>query len=133
MILRVEHVGIAVADVAAANALFTRLLGRAPYKEQTVEREAVITSFFQVGETKLELVAATTPESTIAKYVAKRGEGMHHIALEVTDIRAEMSRLEAEGFELLSPEPKAGADGKIICFLHPKSTGGVLVELCQSV
>ena len=133
MIKNIDHIGIAVADVAAANALFARLLGREHYKTEAVESEGVLTSFFQVGETKIELVAATRPDSVIEKYIAKKGAGMHHIALEVTDIRAEMSRLQSEGFELLNETPKQGADQKLICFLHPKTTNGVLVELCETI
>ena len=133
MIKNIDHIGIAVADVAAANALFARLLGREHYKTEAVESEGVLTSFFQVGETKIELVAATRPDSVIEKYIAKKGAGMHHIALEVTDIRAEMSRLQSEGFELLNETPKQGADQKLICFLHPKTTNGVLIELCQNI
>jgi methylmalonyl-CoA/ethylmalonyl-CoA epimerase len=133
MILNIDHIGIAVADVDASNALFARLLGRAHYKTESVESEGVMTSFFQVNQTKIELVAATRPDSTIAKYIEKRGAGMHHIALEVDDIRAEMARLVSEGFELLNETPKKGADSKLICFLHPKTTNGVLVELCQTV
>jgi methylmalonyl-CoA/ethylmalonyl-CoA epimerase len=133
MILNIDHIGIAVADVDASNALFARLLGRAHYKTESVDSEGVITSFFQVNQTKIELVAATRPDSTIAKYIEKRGAGMHHIALEVDDIRAEMARLVSEGFELLNETPKKGADSKLICFLHPKTTNGVLVELCQTI
>jgi methylmalonyl-CoA/ethylmalonyl-CoA epimerase len=133
MIQNIDHIGIAVADVAAANTLFARLLGREHYKIEEVQGEGVFTSFFQVGGTKIELVAATRPDSPIAKFVAKRGEGIHHIAIEVTDIRAEMLRLQREGFELLNDEPKRGADNKLICFLHPKTTNGVLVELCESI
>ncbi|MEY4927083.1 MAG: hypothetical protein RI894_1519 [Bacteroidota bacterium] len=132
MIKNIDHIGIAVADVAASNALFAKLLGREHYKTEEVGSEGVLTSFFQVGETKIELVAATRANSTVAKYLEKRGEGMHHIALEVSDIRAEMQRLVNEGFILLNDEPKQGADHKLICFLHPKTTNGVLVELCQT-
>ena len=133
MIKNIDHIGIAVADVAAANALFARLLGREHYKTEAVDSEGVLTSFFQVGETKIELVAATRPDSVIEKYIAKKGAGMHHIALEVADIRAEMRRLQSEGFELLNETPKQGADQKLICFLHPKTTNGVLVELCETI
>lgn len=132
MIKNIDHIGIAVADVEASNALFTKLLGRKHYKTEAVEGEGVMTSFFQVGETKIELVAATRPDSTIAKYIEKRNEGIHHIALEVSDIRLEMKRLQEAGFQLLNDEPKQGADQKLICFLHPKTTNGVLVELCQT-
>jgi len=130
---KVEHIGIAVKSMASANALFTKLFGKQPYKTEAVEREGVSTSFFQMGETKIELLEATNPDSAIAKFIEKKGEGIHHIAFEVEDIKAEMTRLEKEGFTLLSKEPQKGADNKLICFLHPKSTNGVLVELCQSV
>jgi methylmalonyl-CoA/ethylmalonyl-CoA epimerase len=133
MITNIDHIGIAVADLEASNALFMRLLGRAHYKTEAVTTEGVITAFFQVNQTKIELVAATRPDSTIAKYIEKRSAGLHHIALEVDDIRAEMLRLTVEGFELLNETPKQGADNKLICFLHPKTTNGVLVELCQTV
>ncbi len=128
----VEHIGIAVQNLEAANALFSKLLNLEPYKQEVVESEGVTTSFFQKGETKIELLAATRPDSPIAKYLEKRGEGIHHLAFEVTDIRAEIARLKAEGFTPLSEEPKRGADNKLVAFLHPKGTGGVLVELCQS-
>lgn len=128
---KVEHIGIAVQDLAAANELYTRLLGAAPYKEEAVPSEGVITSFFQVGPNKIELLVGTSPESPISKFLDKKGEGIHHIAFAVEDIRAEMARLKAEGFTLLSEEPKPGADGKLVCFVHPKSAHGVLVELCQ--
>ncbi|MFM2135313.1 MAG: methylmalonyl-CoA epimerase [Bacteroidota bacterium] len=131
MFLRIEHLGIAVKNIADANRLFTALLGSAPYKSESVEREKVTTSFFKVGESKVELLEATDPASPIARFIEKNGEGIHHVAFEVEDIRAAMHRLKAEGFQLLSEEPKEGADNKLICFLHPKSTNGVLVELCQ--
>lgn len=131
--LRVEHIGIAVKDLTSANDLYTRLLGVAPYKQEEVVSENVLTSFFQKGETKIELLEATAPESAIAKYIEKKGEGIHHIAFEVADIHAEMKRLEAEGFILLNAAPKKGADNKLVCFIHPKSANGVLVELCQSI
>lgn len=130
---KVEHIGIAVKDIAASNALFTKLFGKASYKSEKVEREGVTTSFFQIGETKIELLEATNADSPIAKFIEKKGEGMHHIAFEVEDIKSEMTRLEKEGFVLLNKEPLTGADNKIICFLHPKSTNGVLIEICQSV
>lgn len=132
-IIRTEHLGFAVKDLAAANVLYTRLLGIEPYKEEEVESEGVKTSFFKVGETKIELLEATKPESAIAKYIEKRGEGMHHIAFEVEDIYAEMERLKKEGFRLLNEAPKRGADNKWVCFIHPKTAGGVLVELCQEI
>lgn len=119
--------------MASANELFSKLFGKKAYKSEKVDREGVTTTFFQMGETKIELLEATNPDSPIAKFIEKKGEGIHHIAYEVDDIRAEMTRLEKEGFTLLSKEPQKGADNKLICFLHPKSTNGVLVELCQSV
>jgi len=133
MILRVEHIGIAVKDLAAGNDLFTKLLGKPHYKIEKVASEHVRTAFFQNGETKIELLEATDPDSAIAKYLDKRGEGIHHLAFEVDDIHAEMQRLTAEGFQLLTPEPKRGADNKLVCFFHPKSANGVLVELCQTI
>jgi methylmalonyl-CoA/ethylmalonyl-CoA epimerase len=130
---KIEHLGIAVKDLAASNLLFEKLLGTAPYKAEAVESEGVTTSFFQVGESKIELLEATKPDSPIAKFIEKKGEGIHHIAFDVEDIRAEMKRLQAEGFILLNEEPKRGADNKLVCFLHPKSSNGVLVELCQEI
>jgi methylmalonyl-CoA/ethylmalonyl-CoA epimerase len=120
-------------DLGAANALYEKLLGVRPYKQEEVLSENVLTSFFKTGETKIELLVATSEESAIAKYLEKRGEGIHHIAFEVEDIVAEMQRLEGEGFVLLNKVPKRGADNKLVCFIHPKSANGVLVELCQSV
>jgi methylmalonyl-CoA/ethylmalonyl-CoA epimerase len=133
MVLRLEHIGIAVKDLEVSNDLFTKLLGKASYKTEEVISEHVKTTFFQNGEAKVELLEATAPESAIAKYIEKRGEGIHHVAFEVDDIRAEMERLTAEGFQLLTPEPKRGADNKLVCFFHPKSANGVLVELCQTI
>ena len=131
MIRKVEHLGIAVENVEQANKKFEKLLGKSHYKVEKVESEGVSTSFFEVGDTKIELLEATSESSAIKKFVEKRGQGIHHLAFDVDDIHAEMERLRAEGFILLNEEPKAGADNKLICFLHPKSTGGVLVELCQ--
>lgn len=131
--MQIEHIGIAVKDLVAANALYTTLLGAPPYKSEIVESEHVTTSFFQTGESKVELLEATHPDSAIAKYIEKRGEGIHHVAFRVADIRAEMERLRAEGFRLLNDEPKRGADNMWVCFVHPKSANGVLVELCQPV
>jgi methylmalonyl-CoA/ethylmalonyl-CoA epimerase len=131
MIRKIEHLGIAVEDIEQSNALFQKLLGTAPYKQEVVEREGVMTSFFQLGESKVELLQATHADSPIAKYLAKNKAGIHHIALDVDDIYLEMQRLLNEGFVLLSDEPKPGADGKLIVFLHPKSSNGVLIELCQ--
>ncbi len=130
-LIRIEHIGIAVKDLSAAEELYTRLLGAAPYKREEVASEGVITSFFRTGPNKIELLESTRPDGPIAKAIEKRGEGIHHIAFEVADIRAEMARLKAEGFTLLNEEPKPGADNKLVCFVHPKSAGGVLVELCQ--
>jgi methylmalonyl-CoA/ethylmalonyl-CoA epimerase len=131
--LRIDHIGIAVKNLTDSNDLFQKLLGREHYKIETVEREQVATSFFQIGESKIELLEATGPDSPIAKFIEKRGEGIHHIAFEVADIRAEIERLEGEGFVALNREPKRGADNKWVAFLHPKSSNGVLVELCQSI
>jgi methylmalonyl-CoA/ethylmalonyl-CoA epimerase len=133
MMQNVEHIGIAVKNLEFSNELFTKLLGTAPYKQEGVESEGVITSFFQTGQTKIELLEATNPESPIAKFIEKKGEGIHHIAFEVADILAEMKRLKNEGFVLLNEVPKKGADNKLVCFLHPKGTNSVLVELCQSI
>ena len=130
---KIEHIGIAVSDLQEANTLFAKLFGKENYKVETVASEHVSTSFFQIGETKVELLEATAPESAIAKYVEKKGQGMHHIAYEVTDIEQEMARLKEMGFILLNEQPKKGADNKLVCFLHPKSTNGVLVELCQEI
>ncbi len=131
MIKKIEHIGIAVKNLENSNQLFQKLFGKDHYKVEAVESEGVSTSFFMLGETKIELLQATTPDSAIAKFIEKKGEGIHHIAYEVDDINAEMVRLKNEGFDILNKEPKQGADNKLICFLHPKSTNGVLVELCQ--
>ncbi|MBK6831147.1 MAG: methylmalonyl-CoA epimerase [Flavobacteriales bacterium] len=128
---RIEHIGIAVKDLAAAEEIYARLLGVPSYKREAVESEGVITSFFKTGPNKIELLESTKADGPIAKAIDKRGEGIHHIAFEVADIRAEMDRLKAEGFILLNEEPKRGADNKLVCFVHPKSANGVLVELCQ--
>jgi len=128
---KVEHIGIAVKDLTNANSLFEKLFNQAHYKVEEVESEGVSTSFFRVGETKIELLQALSSDSPIDKFIEKRGEGIHHIAFEVDDIHSEMKRLQNEGFELIHTEPKDGADNKRICFLHPKSTNGVLIELCQ--
>jgi len=130
---KIEHIGIAVKNIKNSNALFEKLFGKAPFKSETVESEGVTTSFFMMGESKIELLEASSPDSSIAKFIEKRGEGIHHIAFEVEDIRNEMDRLKGEGFVLLSSEPKKGADNKLICFLHPKGTNGVLIELCQEI
>lgn len=133
MMKKVEHIGIAVKNLADGNALFAKLFGKAHYKIEEVASEGVQTSFFQLGETKIELLEASKPDSPIAKFIEKRGEGIHHIAFEVEDIEAEMQRLQQEGFSLINEKPKRGADNKLVCFLHPKSSNGVLVELCQSI
>ncbi len=129
--LKVEHIGIAVKSIQDSDNLFSKLFNKQPYKSEGVESEGVMTSFFQLGETKIELLEATKPESAIAKFIEKKGEGIHHIAFEVEDIHSEMERLRNEGFTLLNEQPKEGADNKLICFLHPKGTNGVLIELCQ--
>lgn len=129
--LKVEHIGIAVRSLSASVPLFEKLLNSSCYKTETVESEAVATAFFKSGETKIELLESTTEEGIIGKFVEKKGEGIHHIAFEVDDIEAEMKRLEREGFVLLNATPKRGADNKLVCFLHPKSTNSVLIELCQ--
>ncbi len=129
--LKPEHIGIAVKDLSISVPLFEKLLNSQCYKTETVESEAVNTAFFKTGETKIELVQSTTEDGVIAKFLERKGEGMHHIAFEVADIVAEMARLQAEGFVLLNEKPKLGADNKLVCFLHPKGTNGVLVELCQ--
>lgn len=128
---KIEHLGIAVENLDEANQLYEKLLGTSSYKQETVESEGVTTSFFKVGESKIELLSATNPESPIAKFLQKRGPGIHHIAFAVDDIITEMNRLKAEGFILLNEQPKPGADGKVVAFLHPKSSTGVLVELCM--
>lgn len=138
MLTNVEHIGIAVKDISTSNDLFTKLFNVAPYKSESVESEGVTTSFFKINAsdgrtTKIELLEATNPDSAIAKFIEKKGEGIHHIAFEVDDILGEMTRLEEEGFVLLNKEPKRGADNKLVCFLHPKGTNGVLIELCQSI
>jgi len=126
---KIEHIGIAVKNLADSIPLFEKLLNSRCYKTEIVAAEAVKTAFFALGPNKLELLESTDPEGIIAKYIQKHGEGMHHIALAVEDIDAEMKRLVAEGFQLLQDQPRPGADNKMVCFLHPKGTGGVLVEL----
>lgn len=128
---KIEHLGIAVKDIDAANALYAKLLGVTPYKQEEVESEAVITSFFKVGESKIELLASTREDGPIGKFIAKKGEGIHHIAFDVNDIEKELDRLEKEGFQIINKTPKSGADNKLVAFIHPKSTNGVLIELCQ--
>lgn len=131
--LKIEHLGIAVKNLESSNTLFTKLFGKAPYKLEKVESENVSTSFFMMGENKIELLEATDSDSPIAKFIAKKGEGIHHVAFEVDNIHSEMKRLQNEGFKLLSDQPKKGADNKLICFLHPKDSNGVLIELCQEI
>jgi methylmalonyl-CoA/ethylmalonyl-CoA epimerase len=130
---KVEHIGIAVKDIVASNALFSLLLNISPYKQEEVESEKVLTSFFQVGETKIELLEAQSENSAIAKFLEKKGEGIHHIAFLVEDIYVEAERLKSEGFIPISKTPKKGADNKLVFFFHPKSTNGVLIELCQEI
>jgi methylmalonyl-CoA/ethylmalonyl-CoA epimerase len=129
----VEHIGIAVRSLADSIPLFERLLNTSCYKTETVESEAVKTAFFKTGETKIELLESTTDEGVIRKFVERKGEGIHHLAFEVADIRAEMARLKRDGFILLNEQPKRGADNKLVCFLHPKSTNAVLIEICQEI
>ena len=130
---KIEHIGIAVQDINASNKVFAKIFGKDSYKLEKVESEGVITSFFEIGENKIELVAATTEDSLISKCLEKWGEGMHHVAFAVEDIEKEMARLKNEGIRLLNEYPKEGADNKIICFLHPQDTNGVLIELCQEI
>jgi methylmalonyl-CoA/ethylmalonyl-CoA epimerase len=131
--LKTEHIGIAVKDLSISIPLFEKLLNSRCYKTELVETEKVNTAFFQQGKTKIELLESTDPNGVIAKFIERKGEGLHHIAFDVTDIKAEMKRLQAEGFILLNEEPKTGADNKLVCFLHPKGTNGVLIELCQEI
>lgn len=129
--LKVEHIGIAVKSLQQSVPLFEKLLNTPCYKTEEVTAENVLTAFFQQGESKIELLESTRPDGVISRFIEKRGEGMHHIAFAVADIEAEMARLKAEGFTLLNEVPKPGADGKLVCFVHPKDTNGVLIELCQ--
>jgi methylmalonyl-CoA/ethylmalonyl-CoA epimerase len=131
--MKIEHIGIAVKSLSSSHPFFSLLLGHEPYKMEVVESEGVKTSFFRVGESKIELLEATTADSPIAKFIEKRGEGIHHLAFDVADIRAEMERMKLAGVRLLNEEPKRGADNKLICFLHPKDTNGILIELCQEM
>lgn len=133
MVNKIEHIGIAVKDIEESNILFEKLLGIPSYKSEEVASEGVLTSFFQTGTNKIELLMATNPESPIAKFLEKKGEGIHHIAFDVDDIAAEIERLKSEGFVLINEVPKKGADNKLVVFLHPKNTNGVLVELCQEI
>jgi len=133
MVNKIEHIGIAVKNIEESNVLFEKLLGVSSYKSEEVESEGVLTSFFQTGTNKIELLMATNPESPIAKFLEKKGEGIHHIAFDVDDINSEIERLKNEGFVLINDVPKKGADNKWVVFLHPKNTNGVLVELCQEI
>ena len=128
---KVEHIGIAVRSLEESIPVYEKLLNTACYKQETVENEKVNTAFFQTGESKIELLESTSPDGVINRFIEKKGEGMHHIAFAVSDIKAEMKRLKENGFQLLNEEPKKGADNKWVCFLHPKNTHGVLIELCQ--
>lgn len=130
---KIEHIGIAVKNLEDANVIYSKIFNRAPYKTEEVASEHVSTSFFKVGESKIELLEATNAESAIAKFIEKKGEGIHHIAFDVDDIYAEMDRLKNEGFIILNENPKRGADNKLVCFVHPRSANGVLIELCQEI
>jgi methylmalonyl-CoA/ethylmalonyl-CoA epimerase len=130
---KLEHIGIAVKNLQSANALFARLLGRPHYKVEEVESEGVKTSFFEVGGVKIELLEASREDSPIAKFIEKRGEGIHHLAFEVENIDRSIQHYQEQGFHPIQAVPKKGADNKMICFLHPKSTGGILIELCQEI
>ncbi|TPN87674.1 methylmalonyl-CoA epimerase [Aquimarina algicola] len=128
---KIEHIGIAVKDIDQANTVYEKLLGVPPYKQEVVESESVITSFFKIGNNKIELLASTKDDGPIGKFIAKKGEGIHHIAFDVDDIEKEMDRLDKEGFQLINKAPKRGADNKLVAFVHPKDTNSVLIELCQ--
>ncbi|WP_040279551.1 methylmalonyl-CoA epimerase [Psychroserpens damuponensis] len=130
---KIEHIGIAVKDIEASNELFGALFGKKHYKTEAVESEGVITSFFKNGPNKIELLQATNEDSPIAKFIEKKGEGIHHIAFAVANIEKEIARLKGEGFKMIHEKPKKGADNKLIAFLHPKATNGVLIELCQEI
>ena len=133
MIEKIEHIGIAVKNLDEANKIYEQLLGTPPYKMETVDSEGVNTSFFKTGESKVELLQATKDESAIAKFIAKKGEGIHHIAFAVKDIHKEIKRLKEDGYNIINESPKKGADNKLVCFVHPKNTKGVLIELCQEI
>jgi methylmalonyl-CoA/ethylmalonyl-CoA epimerase len=130
---RIEHIGIAVKDLAISIPLFEKLLNRQCYKTERVESENVVTAFFQTGETKIELLESITPDGVVGRHIEKKGEGIHHLAFEVNDIWSEMERLAAEGFVLVNETPKVGADNKLVCFLHPKTTNSILIELCMEI
>ena len=133
MIEKIEHIGIAVKNLDEANKIYEQLLGTPPYKMETVDSEGVNTSFFKTCESKVELLQATEEESAITKFIAKKGEGIHHIAFAVKDIYKEIKRLKEEGYTIINESPKKGADNKLVCFVHPKNTKGVLIELCQEI
>ena len=133
MMLKVDHIGIAVKKLADSVPLFEKLLNTKCYKTELVETEKVTTAFFSSGDTKIELLESTEADGVISRFIDKKGEGMHHIAFEVADMEAEIERLKSEGFVLLNEIPKPGADNKLVCFLHPKNTNGVLIELCMSI
>tara|TARA_B110000003_G_scaffold268935_1_gene299197 strand:- start:1137 stop:1538 length:402 start_codon:yes stop_codon:yes gene_type:complete len=133
VITKIEHIGIAVNDLKASEDLFKRLLGKKPYKKEEVASEGVTTSFFKIGEQKIELLKASSEDSPIQKFIEKRREGVHHIALHVDSIATEIKRMQGLGFEFISTKPKKGADNKMIVFLHPRTTNGVLVELCEDI
>lgn len=133
MMDKIEHIGIAVRDMESAMETYTALFGEEPYKQEIVESENVLTTFYQVGPNKIELLSATSEQSAIHKYLEKNREGIHHIAFAVEDIHRSMNELAEKGFRILNKEPKRGADNKLICFIHPKSTNGVLIELCQDI
>ena len=130
---KIEHIGIAVSNLDEANSIYSKILGAHPYKKETVESEGVITSFFRLNNTKIELLQGVNENNSISKFIKKRGEGIHHIAFEVEDIVSEMKRLKKLGFAIINELPKKGADNKLICFIHPKSTNHVLIELCQKI
>ena len=133
MILNIDHIGIAVGELANAVPLYERLLNSQCYKKEVVESEEVTTAFLATGQTKIELLQSNNADGIIARFIAKKGEGIHHIAFEVDDIELEMARLKNEGFTLLNEKPKMGADNKLVCFVHPKEVHGVLIEICQSI
>ena len=133
MIKKIEHIGIAVKNLDEANKIYEQLLGSPPYKMETIDSEGVNTSFFKTGESKVELLQATKDESAIAKFIAKKGEGIHHIAFAVKDIHIEIKRLKECGYTIINESPKKGADNKLVCFVHPKNTKGVLIEICQEI
>ena len=133
MIEKIEHIGIAVKNIDEANKIYEELLGTPPYKMETVGNEGVSTSFFKTGDSKVELLQATNHESAIAKFIAKKGEGIHHIAFAVKNIHKEIKRLKESGYIIINESPKIGADNKLVCFVHPKKTKGVLIEICQEI